>query len=139
MSPVHAIVDQPTSQKSPAALPRATWQAGRTVLGAASTQSGNLVYAGYPYDGQDGREEPAGADARVLRGGAFNSNPWNLRCAYRDHFDPVLWSSLLGFRVVVASHDLCGVRKCRAARDRALFGRGVQAGAACPWPRPASA
>ena len=42
-------------------------------------------------------------------------------------------NSLAAYPTVLASHDLSGVRKCRAVIG--LPGRGVQAGAACPRPR----
>jgi len=44
-------------------------------------------------------------DARVLRGGAFNNNDRNARCAYRNRNDPHNEWNNTGFRVVVgASH-----------------------------------
>lgn len=48
-----------------------------------------------------------GADRcdRVLRGGAFNNNPRDVRCAYRNNNDPHNRNNNVGFRVVVA-HDL---------------------------------
>ncbi|HLF25280.1 MAG TPA: SUMF1/EgtB/PvdO family nonheme iron enzyme [Anaerolineae bacterium] len=39
--------------------------------------------------------DPRGSDARVVRGGAFNNNARNVRCAVRNRN--------IGFRVVVAS------------------------------------
>jgi len=40
----------------------------------------------------------------VLRGGAFNNNQRNVRCAYRNRNNPNNWNRNSGFRVVVA-HD----------------------------------
>lgn len=43
----------------------------------------------YPYDAEDGREDPTPGDVqRVIRGGAFYGSPETARCAYRFHFDP---------------------------------------------------
>ena len=39
--------------------------------------------------------------ARVLRGGAFNNNDVNLRCAYRNNNNPNNRNDNIGFRVVV--------------------------------------
>jgi hypothetical protein len=43
-------------------------------------------------------------DTRVLRGGAFNNNQNNARCAYRNNNHPDNRNDNVGFRVVV-SHD----------------------------------
>ena len=42
-------------------------------------------------------------DARVLRGGAFNNNERNVRCAYRNRNNPNNEWNNSGFRVVVVS------------------------------------
>ena len=57
----------------------------------------------YPYDPNDGREDLATADHRVVRGGSYFKNP-SVRSAsrYRVLPDAVLPGSL-GFRVVVSS------------------------------------
>jgi hypothetical protein len=41
---------------------------------------------------------------RVLRGGAFNNNDRNVRCAIRNNNHPNNRNNNIGFRVVVASH-----------------------------------
>jgi formylglycine-generating enzyme required for sulfatase activity len=41
----------------------------------------------------------------VLRGGAFNNNQRNVRCAYRNNNNPDNLNNNIGFRLVVA-HDL---------------------------------
>jgi hypothetical protein len=47
----------------------------------------------------------AGKRLRVLRGGSFNNNPRNARCAYRNYNHPNNDWNNNGFRVVVvASH-----------------------------------
>jgi len=60
------------------------------------------LYKDYPYDPEDGREEPEGEGSRVLRGGAFYDGGWLLRCAFRLGPDPDYRYWNLGFRVVVA-------------------------------------
>ena len=59
---------------------------------------------GYPYVPTDGRENLA-ADSRtlrVLRGGAFGSNEYNVRCAARGGNDPNGEHSDVGYRVVLS-------------------------------------
>ena len=38
------------------------------------------------------------AGANLLRGGAFNSNPLNVRSAHRNRFDPATLNNFVGFR-----------------------------------------
>ena len=52
---------------------------------------------------------------RVLRGGAFNNEARNVRCAYRNMNNPNNHWNNNGFRVV-ASHDFHAGRKCRVGR-----------------------
>jgi formylglycine-generating enzyme required for sulfatase activity len=57
------------------------------------------LYQYYPYDPNDGREDPEASGSRVLRGGSGNINRRSLRCACRD----ILFGNLsrdVGFRVV---------------------------------------
>ncbi|MEW6031221.1 MAG: SUMF1/EgtB/PvdO family nonheme iron enzyme [Chloroflexota bacterium] len=42
-------------------------------------------------------------DHRVLRGGAFNNNERNVRCAYRNRNNPNNRNNNIGFRVVVST------------------------------------
>ncbi|MBM3133779.1 MAG: hypothetical protein FJZ89_00505 [Chloroflexi bacterium] len=52
----------------------------------------------------------------MVRGGSFNNNQRNVRCAYRNRNNPDNFNRNIGFRLVV-SHGFRGVsRKCRAAR-----------------------
>jgi formylglycine-generating enzyme required for sulfatase activity len=59
----------------------------------------------YPYDPDDGREFPEGADLRVVRGGSWGSAQWDARCACRDRFRPDGFGDLLGFRLVLSLAD----------------------------------
>jgi formylglycine-generating enzyme required for sulfatase activity len=59
---------------------------------------------GYPYAPQDGREDLDASSevARVLRGGAFVSDPGLVRCACRSRGYPVSRVDFVGFRVVLS-------------------------------------
>ncbi len=43
-----------------------------------------------------------GRHRRVVRGGSWNNNHNNARCAYRNNNDSDNWNNNLGFRVVVS-------------------------------------
>jgi formylglycine-generating enzyme required for sulfatase activity len=60
------------------------------------------LYKTYPYNSDDGREDPRADGFRVLRGGAFDGDLGLARCACRFSDDPDYWSADIGFRVVVA-------------------------------------
>jgi formylglycine-generating enzyme required for sulfatase activity len=61
------------------------------------------LYKAYPYDPEDGREDPEAEEARVLRGGAFrHSLRRYVRCACRGSGPPASRDDYLGFRVVVS-------------------------------------
>jgi len=70
--------------------------------------------------------------ARVLRGGAFNNNEDNVRCAIRNRNNPDNRNRNVGFRVLLSTlfHTLAG-----NARRGNLPRRGVKNGGDCPWPR----
>jgi formylglycine-generating enzyme required for sulfatase activity len=58
------------------------------------------AYAPYPYDPADGREDPAPAAERVLRGGSYASPGLDYaRCAMRSHSRPERRQAHIGFRV----------------------------------------
>ncbi|MDX9990886.1 MAG: SUMF1/EgtB/PvdO family nonheme iron enzyme [Anaerolineales bacterium] len=66
---------------------------------------GNDLYNpeyGYPYKIGDGRENSSGASLRILRGGSWNNDSWNARCAYRLRLFPDGFDLNLGFRCVVS-------------------------------------
>jgi formylglycine-generating enzyme required for sulfatase activity len=62
------------------------------------------IWKNYPYNPQDGRETRSGDSPRVLRGGAFNNNRRNVRCAYRNRNDPNNHNRNMGFRAGVFPH-----------------------------------
>jgi formylglycine-generating enzyme required for sulfatase activity len=58
-------------------------------------------YQGAPTDGSAWLEENGGeCDLRVVRGGALNSGPANLRASSLNRFITVYRGNLLGFRLV---------------------------------------
>jgi formylglycine-generating enzyme required for sulfatase activity len=59
------------------------------------------LFAQYPYDGTDGREDPTGEGERVLRGGFFGSYEKGVRAARRHHRGPDFEELNVGFRVVI--------------------------------------
>ena len=61
----------------------------------------------YPYDPQDGRENPEAGDdvRRVVRGGSWNDGRYGFRCAFREgYIRPDYGHNTLGFRVVVSPY-----------------------------------
>jgi len=56
---------------------------------------------GYPYDADDGREEPGGTDLRVVRGGSWYDEARIARCACRDGGDPDFRDGDCGFRALL--------------------------------------
>jgi hypothetical protein len=69
---------------------------------------------------------------RVLRGGSFNNNQRNVRCAYRNRNNPDNRNNNIGFRVVVSHESLCGAGSAAWSR---LGGRGPAEGEPA-WPVP---
>ena len=65
---------------------------------------------------------PGGGSARVLRGGAFNNDPDNLRCSNRNYNVPGNRNNNYGFRVV------CGVCSARKVLIRASGERRARCG-----------
>jgi serine/threonine-protein kinase len=58
----------------------------------------------YPYHPRDGREDLAGDDYRVVRGGAFYGDQGIVRCAFRERLEPEGRSRDIGFRLAVGRH-----------------------------------
>jgi len=57
------------------------------------------LYRPYPYDADDGREDPEAEGERVVRGGAYDEGPLLARCAWRNAVRPSLQLANIGFRV----------------------------------------
>lgn len=64
----------------------------------------NSKYDLYPYNPNDGRENPKPNDLQVLRGGAFNFDEPDVRCAFRTRTSRDLSDNYVGFRVVLPGH-----------------------------------
>ena len=64
----------------------------------------------YPYEASDGREDEGASGVRVLRGGAFNNNMNNARCAYRNNNNPDNHNNNIGFRVAVSASPFSPVK-----------------------------
>ena len=91
---------------------------GTTPVGAYSPQgdspygaadmAGNVwewchsVYKPYPYQVQDGRENEADKNARVLRGGSWYYDRGSARCAFRYYLLPTDRYDYYGFRCVLS-------------------------------------
>jgi formylglycine-generating enzyme required for sulfatase activity len=75
------------------------WEWTRSLWGTAWNQP-DFTYPYHPGDGRENREASENT-LRVLRGGAFNYDHWDVRCAYRRRHYPINRSGSLGFRVVV--------------------------------------
>jgi len=60
------------------------------------------LYRPYPYDPDDGRNDPESEDARVVRGGSWNFNEGYARCAIRNGGAPDDFDYDFGYRVVVS-------------------------------------
>ncbi|MFZ4660145.1 MAG: SUMF1/EgtB/PvdO family nonheme iron enzyme [Caldilineaceae bacterium] len=58
------------------------------------------LYKNYPYKPDDGREDPAAVDRRVVRGGSFDDLQFNVRSAARYLSDVANRNLVVGFRVV---------------------------------------
>jgi formylglycine-generating enzyme required for sulfatase activity len=56
----------------------------------------------YPYNPEDGREDPEAVGRRVVRGGAFYLDEEDVRCAFRVRLSPDHHGASRGFRVVVS-------------------------------------
>ncbi len=59
----------------------------------------NSRYRDYPYDAADGREALTGAGERVVRGGSYNHDAQQIRCAARTGMAAGVRDVYIGFRV----------------------------------------
>lgn len=60
--------------------------------------------------------------ARVLRGGSWNNNERNARCAYRNDNEPDNFNNNIGFRVcaMTLGYEKAGVRSCSLRAGKAI-------------------
>ncbi len=75
---------------------------------------------------------------RVLRGGAFNNNTRNVRCAYRNRNETNERDNNVGFRVMLAAHDFQALFSEPLFRKRTI-GRKCRVGQAALWLPPCQA
>ncbi|MBN1551681.1 SUMF1/EgtB/PvdO family nonheme iron enzyme, partial [bacterium] len=62
------------------------------------------LYKEYPYNPDDGREDPSKTGYRVIRGGGWDSLSLTLRCALRSYYDAGSYYPSYGFRCA-KSHE----------------------------------
>lgn len=76
---------------------------GASIYGALD-MAGNVwewvssLYQDYPYSATDGREDLTASGSRVLRGGSWQSDGYNVRSASRSRYDPTFTYLYVGFR-----------------------------------------
>ena len=63
------------------------------------------LYRPYPYQTDDGREDPESPGERAIRGGAYDEGPLAARSAWRDGVKPDSRLPTIGFRVVCEAKD----------------------------------
>jgi formylglycine-generating enzyme required for sulfatase activity len=63
------------------------------------------AYRPYPYDARDGRNDPAAAGTKAVRGGSWYDRPYRATASFRMHYQP--WQPVfdVGFRVIVEMDD----------------------------------
>ncbi len=62
------------------------------------------LYWPYPYRADDGRENPASNQPRVMHGGSWRSRPFSVRCAARQGEPPTDRFEVVGFRLARDGH-----------------------------------
>lgn len=82
------------------AFPRDVTPDGVYDLGGNTWEWTLSRHAEYPYDPDDGREDPEGDAERVLRGGACTNSKRLVRCIYRNWVAPDSRLPYIGFRLV---------------------------------------
>lgn len=76
------------------------------------------LFAPYPYEPADGREDPERHGLRVLRGGAFGAPPEYWRAAHRHRFASHLRYDYAGIRVAASLADIVRQARAESARRR---------------------
>jgi len=77
-----------------------SWVGAYDMLGNAWEWVNSLTFP-YPYDPDDGREEPEVTGKRSMRGGSWFGSQDNSRASFRFSYEPWLRSTHIGFRIVV--------------------------------------
>ncbi len=72
----------------------------RDMIGNAAEWT-RTAYRPYPYNAGDGRDDPAAAGTKVVRGGSWYDRPYRATASYRMHYQP--WQHVfdVGFRIIV--------------------------------------
>lgn len=63
------------------------------------------AYRPYPYDADDGREDPTNPERRVVRGGSWRDRPYRATASYRIGYQPYQRVFNVGFRVVIKADE----------------------------------
>jgi formylglycine-generating enzyme required for sulfatase activity len=77
-----------------------SWVGAYDMLGNAWEWVNSLTFP-YPYDPNDGREEPEEVGKRSMRGGSWFGSRDNARASFRFTYEPWFRSTHIGFRIVV--------------------------------------
>jgi toxoflavin biosynthesis protein ToxD len=88
----------------PSTVPVGSIPAGASPFGCLDAAGGVWEWTAsldrpYPYDPADGREDPAAAGRRILRGGCYANPHGYARCACRFRLLPNIRNQFLGFRL----------------------------------------
>jgi formylglycine-generating enzyme required for sulfatase activity len=72
----------------------------RDMIGNAAEWT-RSAYRPYPYNAGDGRDDPASAGTKVVRGGSWFDRPYRATVSYRMPYQP--WQHVfdVGFRIIV--------------------------------------
>ena len=63
------------------------------------------LYAPYPYDAKDGRDDASAPGRRVARGGSWRDRPYRSTSSFRLDYKPFQEVYNVGFRVLVAPNS----------------------------------
>jgi formylglycine-generating enzyme required for sulfatase activity len=76
----------------------------RDMIGNAAEWT-RSAYRPYPYNAADGRDDPAAAGTKVVRGGSWYDRPYRATASYRMHYQPWQHVYNVGFRIIVEIDD----------------------------------
>lgn len=80
----------------------ASWCGALDLAGNVWEWTSSLVWP-YPYQADDGREDPQAAGDRIMRGGSWYDYPWYMRSTERIGTVPTWTYDFVGFRCAVSS------------------------------------